>query len=391
VHAVKEDPVRRGLLYAGTENGMYVSFDDGAHWQPLQNNLPHAPVYGITVQERFNDLVIATYGRGFWILDDVTPLRTLAPEVAARDAWLFSPRAAYRLLDVAGPFEAGDDPVAGTNPPYGASLTWWQRTAPDSTRRDSQAIQILDANGRLVRTLKQLPKAGMNRVWWNLETERTTEAKLRTRPPYAPWFAVKPEGTRAPGIGRLSMLVPPGRYTVRLTVGPQTLEQPLEVLQDPNTGASPEELQAQTAFVAGVVADVDTTVVMINRLEVLRGQLVALRATLAGDSSAADVRAAADSLDRALLAVEDPLFQMKVTGRGQDGLRWPMRLAEQLMYLARSATGSDFGPTVSQREVAQLLGGQVRESRARLERVMAGEVAEFRRFLRSRNLTALVF
>ena len=390
-HAVKEDPVRRGLLYAGTENGMYVSLDDGAHWQPLQNNLPHAPVYGITVQERFNDLVIATYGRGFWILDDVTPLRTLGTDVTGRDAWLFAPRAAYRFRDVAGPFEAGDDPVAGTNPPDGASLTFWRRVASDSTRHDSLAIQIFDASGKLVRTLKQVPKAGMNRVWWDLRGEPTAQALLRTSPPYAAWFAVKAEGTPAPSVGRFSMLVAPGRYTVRLTVGGQTLEQPLDVLQDPTTGASAEDLRTQIAFEAPVAADIDSTVAMINRLEVLRGQLVALRASLAGDSGAADVRAAADSLDRTLMAVEDPLFQMKVTGRGQDVLRWPMHLVEQLMYVARTTTGSDFAPTTSQREVAQLLDGQVRDARVRVDAVMTGPVAQFRQFLRSRNLTSVVF
>ncbi|MFI5052674.1 MAG: WD40/YVTN/BNR-like repeat-containing protein, partial [Acidimicrobiales bacterium] len=144
VHALKEDPVRRGLLYAGTENGLYVSFDDGAAWRPLQNNLPHAPVYGIAVQEQFHDLVVATYGRGFWIMDDVTPLRELTPEIAARDGHLFQPRGAWRFRYIEGPFEAGDDPVAGTNPPYGAAIDWWRRTAPDtahadSARADSQA------------------------------------------------------------------------------------------------------------------------------------------------------------------------------------------------------------------------------------------------------------
>jgi hypothetical protein len=231
----------------------------------------------------------------------------------------------------------------------------------------------------------------MNRIWWDLQTEPTTEAKLRTSPPFARWFAVKPEGTPAPGIGRFSTLVPPGRYTVRLTAGGKTQDQPLDVLQDPTTGASAEDLRAQTAFVAGVVADFDSTVAMINRLEVMRGQLAALQATLAGDSSSADVRAAADSLDRTLLAVEDPLFQMKVTGRGQDDLRWPWGLAERLMYLAQSAGGSDFAPTAAQREVAQLLGGQVRDARARLEGALGGEVARFRQFLRSRNLPNLVF
>ncbi len=391
VHVVKEDPARRGLLYAGTENGMYVSFDDGARWQPLQNNLPHAPVYGIAVQERFNDLVIATYGRGFWILDDVTPLRALSPEVAGRDAWLFAPRAAYRFRGVAGAFEAPDDPVVGTNPPYGASLTWWRRTAPDSLHPDTTAIRIFDAGGRLVRTLKAVAKAGMNRAWWDLQTEPTTEAKLRTDPPYAAWLGVKPSGTPAPGIGRFSTLVPPGRYTVRIAAGAQTLEQPLDVLQDPTTRAGTDDLAAQGALVADLTADIDTTVAMVNRLEVLRGQLDALRATLSGDSTVADVRAAADTLDRALQAVEEPLFQMKVTGRGQDELRWPMRLAEQLVYLAQSVSATDFAPTTQEREVQQLLAGQVREARERLDRVMAGEVATFRRNLRARNLANVVF
>src|SRR5204863_7744675 len=91
-HCVREDPVRRGLLYLGTENALYVSFDDGDNWQPLQTNLPHAPVYWIAVQEHFNDLVVATYGRGFWILDDVTPLQQMTPQIASADAHLFTPR-----------------------------------------------------------------------------------------------------------------------------------------------------------------------------------------------------------------------------------------------------------------------------------------------------------
>src|SRR5207248_9879647 len=94
-HCIKEDPVKAGLLYLGTENGLYISFNDGESWQPLQNNLPHAPVYGIAVQPRFNDLVLATYGRGFWILDDITPLRQMTPAVANTAAHLSAPRDAY--------------------------------------------------------------------------------------------------------------------------------------------------------------------------------------------------------------------------------------------------------------------------------------------------------
>ena len=113
-----------GLLYLGTENGLYVSFDDGDTWQPLQNNLPHVPVYGITVQEQFSDLVLATYGRGFWILDDITPLRELKPDVINAPAHLFSPRPAYRFRGITPPAAPSYDGVDGENPPYGADITY---------------------------------------------------------------------------------------------------------------------------------------------------------------------------------------------------------------------------------------------------------------------------
>ena len=245
----------------------------------------------------------------------------------------------------------------------------------------------------MVRTLKQVAGAGVNRVWWDLRYEPTPEAKLRVSPSLAPWFRVKPEGTPAPGIGRFSLLAPPGRYTVRLTRGGRTYDQPLELRQDPNTGASAQDLAAQSALLADIVADIDSTVAMINRVEVVRGQIAALKASFAGDSTLADVRSAADSLDQKLLAVEQDLFQVRVTGRGQDLLRWPMKLAEQLLYLAGTVQGSDFAPTAPQRQVQQVLAGQARDVRARLDRVMGagGDLAAFRTFLRSRNLVNGIF
>ena len=391
VHCIKEDPARRGLLYAGTENGLYVSFDDGGRWQPLQNNLPHAPVYGIAVQEHFGDLVIGTYGRGFWILDDLSALRAWTPDVAAKDVYLFAPRPAYRFRGVEGPWEAGDDPTAGTNPSYGASLHFWIRAASDSAKPDSLSIQIVDAGGKVVRTLEQLPKAGVNRVWWDLRGEPSLEAKLRVSPTLAPWFRVLPEGTRAPGIGRMSLLVPPGTYTLRLTVKGQTLSQPLTVLRDPTTGSTSDDLQAQAKLVAGIMDDLDSAVAMINRIEVWRGQLAGLKASLAGDSTVTDVRSAADSLDQKLLAVESQLMQTRVTGRGQDLLRWPMHTAEQLQYLAGAVTSSDFGPTQAQSDVATALSSQLKATRSAYDQVMMGDVARFRQFLRAKNLPNLIF
>src|SRR5207247_642680 len=135
-HCVREDPVVRGLLYLGTESALYFSRDDGQHWLPLQSGLPHAPVHWLTIQEHFNDLVVATYGRGFWILDDVTPLRTLAAETVNETAHLFPVRPAYRFLNITEPMMMPDDATEGRNPPYGADITFSLKTTPADEARD---------------------------------------------------------------------------------------------------------------------------------------------------------------------------------------------------------------------------------------------------------------
>ena len=155
-HCIREDPVRRGLLYLGTENAIYVSFDDGENWQSLQTNMPHAPVYWIAVQEHFNDLVIATYGRGFWILDDLTPLQQLTPQVLSGDAHLFAPRAAYRFRDITQEASAFNDPTAGQNPPYGAAINYYLRTPPAG----DVTVSILDGQNQVVRTLARAEGGG---------------------------------------------------------------------------------------------------------------------------------------------------------------------------------------------------------------------------------------
>ncbi len=389
-HVVREDPVRKGLLYAGTENGLWVSFDDGARWQPLQANLPHAPVYWLTVQERFSDLVVATYGRGFWILDDITPLRTLDAE-AATAAHLFSPRAAYRFQGVEGPFAASYDATDGRNPPYGASLHYWLRSAPvDSAMKDSVTLDILDGAGIKLRSIKGPSKAGLNRVWWDLQSEKTKEAKLRVSPLLAPWFSVKAEGTTAPGVRRFGSLVAPGRYTVRLALGGQTMTQPLDVLKDPASGGSLEDIRAQGALVHTLATLIDSTVDMINTVESVRGQMASLKTSLAADSSTTDIRTATDALEKKYLALEEDLFQVRITGRGQDDVRYPFKLAEKLEYLAQQVGAGDFPPNVQQREVAATLGAKMRAIRSQLDALTNGELAAFRRMLRDRNVPVLI-
>ncbi|MGQ0539488.1 MAG: VPS10 domain-containing protein [Gemmatimonadaceae bacterium] len=386
IHVVREDPVRRGLLYAGAENALYVSFDGGEHWQPLQNNLPHAPVYWIEVQEHFNDLVVATYGRGFWILDDITPLRQLAADATAKDAHLFAPRFAYRFRPIEAAFAPFEDPVAGQNPPYGAAINYWLR----SESKDSVRLEIADGGGRVVRTMKGPAKAGVNRVWWDLLGDRTKEARVRTSPLYSPHITVGADGRPAPAVQRYAVLLAPGTYTVRLTAAGRTESQTIEVRKDPATAGTLEDIRAQIALAEELYSDINAAVDLINSAELVRGQLTTLKSFLAADSAAKDVRDAADSLDKKIVAVEGKLHQMRVTGRGQDLIRWPVQLTEQLIYLAQSVGQSDAAPTTQMREVQAVLKAKLAGVKTDMERVMNQDLAAFQTMLRDRKMQGII-
>ncbi|HEX9754713.1 MAG TPA: hypothetical protein VGA42_03365 [Gemmatimonadales bacterium] len=386
-HFVKEDPVRRGLLYLGTEGGLHVSFNDGESWQPLQTNLPHAPVYGLAVQQRFSDLAVATYGRGMWILDDITPLRTL-PEVASQDVHLFAPREAWRFRGVEAPFAPIDDPVTGANPPYGAAINYWLKSA--AAEKDSVAITIQDASGKAVRTLKGTKTAGLNRVWWDLRSEPSKEARVRNSPLYTPEITVPDTGRAAPSVGRVSRLVPPGTYTIKLSVAGRESTQLLVVRKDPNSGGSEAEIRERTTLFDEVQRELEGVVDMINRSELVRSQLRSLKATLGGDSVTADVRAAADSLAEKVVGLEENLLQLRITGRGQDVIRYPAKLAEKLAYLAGDISGADYAPTGSQREVARALAEHARSLKSQFDQLMSRDVEAFNAMLRARNLQHIV-
>jgi photosystem II stability/assembly factor-like uncharacterized protein len=382
-HQVREDPVRRGLLYLGTENGLYISFDDGENWQPLQNNLPHAPVYGIAIQEHFSDLVVATYGRGFWILDDMTPLRELAGAPLSAAAKLLAPRPAYRFRSVEGPFTVAYDPSAGQNPEYGAPIHYWLTAAS----KDSVSLQILDSGGKLVRTLKGPGDAGLNRVWWDLRFELSKEARMRTPPLYAPEIVVGPAGRPAPEDGyRHAVPAPPGIYTIRLAVGGKEDNQQLELRKDPNSGGSEAGIQVQTTLLQGIHDDLDRVAEMINTIESTRAQLVSLRGVLAADTSQASLRTDADSLEQKFILVEQDLAQLRLTGRGQDDVRWPMRLLGRLAWLADGVQASDFAPTSQQQEVFRLLDAEMTDARTRLSALMEKDLIRYNATLRARGV-----
>jgi len=385
-HAILEDPVRRGLLYAGTENALYVSFNDGELWQPLQTNLPHAPVYRLVIQEHFNDLVVSTYGRGFWILDDLSPIQQLTPEVMASDAHLFRPRAGYRFRNIPGQASTSNDPTVGENPPYGASINYWLKAAPAG----DVTITIQQPNGQTVRTLRGTKNAGVNRISWDLRNEPTKESRMRVKPLYADWFEVPAEGRAAPGLGRFSVLMPPGTYTVKLSVGGREFTQPLEVRKDPNSGGSLEEVRTQVARLLDLQTDMNAAVDLFDQVELIRAQVQQLNRTLGADGSNADIRAAADSLEQKFIGFEENVHQLRLTGRGQDGVRWPIKLAGRVSYLANGIASSDFAPTTQQVQVHEMFKGEIRTLQGQLGQLIGRDLAQFNERLRQRNIPNIV-
>jgi hypothetical protein len=345
-------------------------------------NLPHAPVYGIQVQERFNDLVIATYGRGFWILDDLTPLQQLTPQVIEQSAHLFSPLPAYRFRQITNDSVIREDEVAaGNDPPYGAGINYYLKTTPPG----SVTITILDQKGQVVRTLPGTNAAGINRIHWNLRYEPSKEIRLRTSPQYAPDMRVGPEGwRRAPDAGRLSILAPPGNYTMKLAAGGREFTQPLTVIKDPHSEGTEADIQAQMATLFELRRDMDRAADLVNGIEVARSQIERVTGVVEDQG----VRKAADELNQKLIAIEQNLVDLRLTG--PPGHTWESRLARKLSYLASQLASADFKPTDQQLEVQKLLEQRLETWEGQFKALRERDLPAFNQLLRQRNVPHLI-
>ena len=302
VNVVREDPVRRGLLYAGSERSVYVSFDDGEHWQSLRQNLPPSSMRDLQVHD--NDLIVGTHGRSIWILDDVSPLRQIAAASRAASAFLFQPAAAYRVrwnanTDTPLP----PDEPAGQNPPDGAVIDYHLSTAATGP----VSLEIRDARGGLVRRFSStdtvpvdsglnIPDywmrppqvvatgAGMHRFVWDLHY-----APPASQSHNYPISAIYRDTWREPR-GPVAL---PGRYEVRLSVDGRTVTQPLVVRMDPRVRVLPTALQQQFTAASRMAAAMDQSYDALRAVRTLRAKIAAVPHS-----------AATDSLDRELAAIE---------------------------------------------------------------------------------------
>lgn len=346
-HTIVEDPVRKGMLFLGTDNFIYISWDDGAHWTLLRNNMPPAPIYWLTIQKRYSDLVVATYGRGFWILDDITPLRDFDKSQQS-DVYLFKPRPMYRYRQFNNTKAADvNNHILGENPPQGADLNYYLRTPAKKVE-----ISVVGPSGETIRTLKGPTETGINRIWWDLRYDAPTTVKLRNSPPGEPWVKNGPEGWRPLIHWRNYTQGPkvwPGHYTVKLNVDGKESTQPIEILRDPKELGTVQDLKANTEFLLQLRNELNECAEAINRIEWDRMQLAQLQAVLRGNPSKDEsALQSIDELQQKIYDVEGKFFPLALTGRTEDAFRTPTVLYGKLTNLAFLVEGGAGLPPTDQ-------------------------------------------
>ena len=346
VHAVREDPKQPGLLYAATELGVYVSLDDGARWQPISLNLPMTPVNDLVIQG--DDLVAATNGRGFWILDNLSPLRQVV-DLRPTEVHLFKPTTTLRLYYNLFPDRRR---AVGSNGPQGAVFDYWLPATP----KGEVVLEVLDNQGAVLRRLSSKPaqkgpeqapewvdivkpveqlsaQAGLNRCVWDLRHAEPTQI------PGAIYEGLPPTGP----------LVLPGAYTLRLSVDGQSRSQSFEVVNDPRSGASATDLRSALDLGLKTRTLIESLHDTVNRLRVTRGQLKTMASHLGQDTTSQALGANIQALEAKLDAIEGELIQVKL-GSSEGTLRFPTMLNEQLNGF-RNIIEADAAPTKAQLEL----------------------------------------
>jgi photosystem II stability/assembly factor-like uncharacterized protein len=368
VHVVKEDPKREGLLYAGTETGIFVSFDDGAHWQSLQLNLPTAPVYDLMIHE--DDLCVATHGRAFWILDDISALRQASASVAQSSEFLFTPRVSYRT-NYGNVFAGGPRSKSAENPPSGAIIDYFiGGNAPSG----KVTLEILDSSGALVRKFSNpgRPHEGMNRFVWNLRYPGTEN----------------PEGSDSDLGAMDGPLAVPGRYQVRLTVGDKSEIQPLVVELDPRINLSAGDLQRQFDQGMKLVAEGIKASEGVRQMRQVRMQLRALSRQLASNPQAKDVVAKVNQIDNQIESLEESITGWKVEPN-RYSLDYPPATDDKLTMLSLYSDGADAAPNQPSEQVLQMLSDQIDAALTKWDTLQKEDLAALNAMIREKDISLI--
>jgi len=384
VRSVAEDPNKKGLIFAGTGNGFFYSQDDGAHWTNLQAGLPHAPVSWITVQPHYHDVVVSTYGRGFYILDDISPLEQAAPADAAVN--FLTPRATYR---------------SGRGG-RGAILNYTLKANPQAPVQ----IQIMDASGNVVRTMQAPGRGGLNRTAWDLHYDGPHIIALRTTPAENPhiWEEPRFRGQDSRPITHWGMspnqegpMVVPGKYTVKLTVDGTPYTQTLDVLRDPKTPGSDADLAASVKMQLRIRDDITKTADMVNQIEWMRRQLDDVKRAQTAEHAKPDLTKSLDDMNQKMLNVEYKLLNEALMTSDDKYFIQAYTVYFNLLWLNGEvgpgagdvAGGVDYAPTDTERGLLDMIEKDLTTATADYHNLMDKEMPAFNRGLVEHGITPL--
>ncbi len=373
---VRADPKRAGLLYAGTEFGMYISFDDGANWKPFQLNLPIVPITDLTIKN--NNLIAATQGRSFWLIDDLTPLHQLNETVANSNYFLYKPMPSYRMNGgTAG--RRGQPKNEGVNHPNGVMIHYYLK----DTTKAAVSLEILEANGTLIKKYSTKPdkkakeedlsiKQGMNKFNWNM------------RYPNAEGF----DGLIMWAGSLVGPKAVPGIYKARLTVNGTPTETEFEILKDPRTSSTQADIKEQFDFSIAVRDKLTETHQAIKNIRTAREQINRVTEPMKGKEGMKEVTDLAKSILDDMKKIEETLYQTK-NRSGQDPLNYPVRLNNKLAALNGEVDGSDYKPTQQVKDVHKEIVEKIDVQLNDLKKVMNEKVPKFNEMIKQKQINAV--
>jgi len=373
---LRADPKRAGLLYAGTESGMYISFDDGSSWKPFQLNMPIVPITDLTIKN--DNLIAATQGRAFWIIDDLTPLHQLNDAVAKADFHIYKPIPSYRM---GGGSARRPSKTAGQNHPGGVMIHFFLK----DTTQAKVDLEIMEANGNLIKKFSTKAdkkakieemkiKPGMNRFNWNM------------RYPDAEGF----DGMILWSGGTAGPKAVPGKYKAKLTVNGKSSETEFEIVKDPRTQGTQADIQAQFEFLISVRDKLSETNKTIRKIREVREQMNRVTQPMKDKSDMKDVQDLAKTILDDLKKIEEALYQTK-NRSGQDPLNFPIRLNNKLAALSGEADGSDFRPTEQVKAVYAEVTGKIDVELAKAKKIFDEQIPKFNDLVKQKNVNAVTF
>jgi photosystem II stability/assembly factor-like uncharacterized protein len=375
---LRADPKRKGLLYAGTESGMYVSFNDGANWNPFQLNLPIVPITDLTIKQ--NNLIASTQGRGVWIVDDLTVLHQLENSIKSADFHLFQPKPSYRMDGGNwGSSRNGGSKTAGENHASGVVFNFYLENKPDSTTKAS--MEIMDSDGDLIQKFstdakekseKLILKDSANTFAWNMRYPSAKKVKGMIL-----WWGTL-NGPKAV----------PGKYKAKLTVNGAAQVQEFTILKDPRNPSSQEDFQEQFDFLLDTRDKLTETHEAILDIRKVRKSLMDWKGKVAGDSTMAAIAEMADAIDKRITKIEEELYQTKNRSR-QDPLNFPIRLGNKLAHIASLTNMGDFPPTEQAIEVKDVLTKRIDMQLAEFQKIVKEEIPKFNELVKEKEIKAI--